>query len=226
MKFNGIIFDFNGVLWWDSHLQEMAWQKFAVQLRERPFADEEMAVQVHGRNNRHTLEYLTEQDLTADQLHQLSEQKEQIYRDMCLALDDQFQLSPGAVDLLDFLVTSQIPHTIATASGKSNVDFFIAHLNLAHWFDLDQIVYDDGTRRGKPAPDFYRDAAQMLDVPPEKCIVVEDSRSGMAAARAAGIGHIIALGPSATHANLAQIEGIDHVVADLSQISHSIFVEG
>jgi beta-phosphoglucomutase-like phosphatase (HAD superfamily) len=54
-------------------------------------------------------------------------------------------------------------------------------------------------------------------------MVVEDSRSGMAAAHAAGIGHIIALGPPDTHAALSQIEGVGRIVADLSQIPHNIF---
>jgi HAD superfamily hydrolase (TIGR01509 family) len=224
MKFEGIIFDFNGVLWWDGHLQEAAWQTFAEQLRGRPFTNEEIAVQVHGRNNRHTLEYLTGQKLTSQQVHQLSEQKETIYRQMCLALGQQFQLSPGAVDLLDFLVANKIPHTIATASGKSNVDFFINNLDLGRWFNLDQIVYDNGTRRGKPAPDFYRDAAQILQIAPEKCVVVEDSRSGMAAAQAAGIGHIVALGPPLTHDRLAQIDGVHQVIVSLSELPRSLFL--
>lgn len=223
MKFKAIIFDFNGVLWWDGRLQEDAWQTFAVQLRGRPFTPEEIALQVHGRTNRHTLEYLTGQTLTDYRTHQLSEQKEDIYRQMCLALDDQFQLSPGAVDLLDFLVAHQIPHTIATASGKGNVDFFIEHLDLGRWFDLDKIVYDNGTRRGKPAPDFYRDAAQILGTAPQNCIVVEDSRSGIAAAQAAGIGYIVALGPPPEHERLAQAAGVTQVVADLSQLSRSLF---
>ncbi|MEJ2750273.1 MAG: HAD family phosphatase [Anaerolineae bacterium] len=224
MKYKAIIFDFNGVLWWDSHLQEAAWQKFAGQIRGRPFTTEEMAVQVHGRTNRHTLEYLTGHTLTAQRAYRLSEQKETIYRQMCLALGDQFQLSPGAAELLDFLVAYQIPHTIATASGKGNVDFFIEHLELGRWFDIEQIVYDNGARRGKPAPDCYRDAAQILGIDPQQCIVVEDSRSGMAAAQAAGIGHIIALGPSSAHKRLAQVDGVNQVVADLSQISRSLFL--
>jgi beta-phosphoglucomutase len=224
MKSKAIIFDFNGVLWWDGRLQEDAWQTFAVQLRGRPFTPEEMAVQVHGRTNRHTLEYLTGQILTAEQSNQLSEQKETIYREMCLALGEQFQLSPGAAELLDFLVANRIPHTIATASGKGNVDFFVKHLDLGRWFHLDQIVYDNGTRRGKPAPDCYRDAALVLATAPGNCVVVEDSRSGMAAAHAAGIGHIVALGPLPAHERLAQVAGVKQVVTDLSQIPRSLFL--
>jgi len=224
MKFSALIFDFNGVLWWDNQLQETAWQKFAEQMRGRPFTADEMALHVHGRANRYTLEYLTQQTLSAAQTESLSEQKETLYREMCLALGDKFRLSPGTTELLDFLVANQIPHTIATASGKSNVDFFSEKLELARWFDLSQIVFDDGVRCGKPAPDFYRDAAQTLNIAPGRCVVVEDSHSGMAAALAAGIGHIVALGPPKMHDRLAQVKGVNRVVTDLSQIPRRLFI--
>ncbi len=57
-------------------------------------------------------------------------------------------------------------------------------------------MYDDGTFPGKPAPDIYRIAAARLGRTPERCIVVEDSLSGIAAARAAGIGWIAAVSTS------------------------------
>jgi len=41
-KFSGLIFDFNGVLFWDDHLQRKSWLKFAGQLREAPLTDGEI----------------------------------------------------------------------------------------------------------------------------------------------------------------------------------------
>ena len=133
-------------------------------------------------------------------------------------MGQEFKLSPGATELLDFLVERNIPHTIATASGRPNVDFFVEQLALATWFEIDKIVYDDGTMSGKPAPDLYLRAAGHLGLEPSKCVVIEDSRSGIQAARAAGIGHIIALGPVETHAELAGIEGVAEVVENLAQV--------
>ena len=78
MKFLGIIFDFNGVLWWDNHLQEQAWSQFAEQFSGIYLTSEEMASQVHGRNNRHTLEFLAGTNLDDEQIEQLSGQKETI----------------------------------------------------------------------------------------------------------------------------------------------------
>lgn len=218
MKLEGIIFDFNGVLWWDTHLQEIAWKRFSETIRGTPLSSEEIRTHVHGRNNRYTFEYLTGRSINGGELAQMIQQKESIYRQMCLDQGADFKLSPGAVELLDYLVEHDIPHTIATASEKTNLNFFVAHLHLERWFDLGKIVFDDGTRRGKPAPDFYLDAARELGLDPPSCIVVEDSDSGIEAARAAGIGHVVALGPSEAHERLGRLDGVNRVVIGLAEL--------
>ncbi len=217
-RFLGLIFDFNGVLWWDGALQEESWNEFAVAVRGEPFSAAEMAAQVHGRNMGHTLEYLTQRSLTAREVEQLAETKEVVYRRLCLAQGAGFCLSPGAVELLDWLVERGIPHTIATASRWPNVSFFIERLGLGDWFEVAQIVFDDGTRPGKPAPDIYVEAARRLGLPPGRCVVVEDSRSGLAAARAAGVGCLVALTTTHAEAELAQLPGVDLLLPDLSAL--------
>ncbi len=221
--FSGLIFDFNGVLWWDNALQEQAWRDFSARLRGVPLSPEEMAEHVHGRNNPYTLQYLAGTALTGERMDQLSEQKEEIYRNLCLEQGDKFRLSPGAEPLLDFLVREEVPHTIATASGKGNVDFFVDHLNLARWFDLDKIVYDDGAMDGKPAPDFFLAAADRLDVPPGRCIVIEDSISGLKAARAAGIGRVFLLDGDGGHAGRLEPQSSATVINDLTELDRSLF---
>ncbi len=216
--FSAFIFDFNGVLFWDEAQQEDSWRAFATQLRPAPLTAEEFRVHVHGRNGKYTLEYLLGHAISQAQADDYMEQKEIIYREMCLALGQGFCLSPGAITLLNQLAAANIPHTIATASGKNNVDFFIEHLELARWFDLAQISYDNGQIAGKPAPDLYLQAAKNLGARPQKCVVAEDSVSGMQAAHNAAIGHIIAVGPKSSHPALNQVKIIQQVVENLGQI--------
>ncbi len=224
MTFKGIIFDFNGVLLWDGRLHEQAWTEFARQVRDKPFTVEEMAVQMHGRSNHAILEYLTGEKLDYAAAQKLAEQKEGIYRQMCLDWGNEFRLSPGAEELLDRLVAHNVPRTIATASEAVNLAFFVQHLHLARWFELGKIVFDDGTMPNKPAPDIYLRAAATLRLSPRECVVVEDSRSGIEAARAAGIGHIIALGPAPTHPHLLALPGVSQVVENLGEVqTESLF---
>jgi beta-phosphoglucomutase-like phosphatase (HAD superfamily) len=226
MKLLGMIFDFNGVLWWDKYLQEQAWSQFAEQFNGFSFTSEEMALRVHGRNNQHTLEYLTGTNLDDERLAQLSNQKETIYRDLCLAQGDDFKLSPGATDLLGDLVANGIPCSIATASGKDNLDFFVEYLHLDRWFEIENIVYDDGSRPGKPAADIYLQAAELLGLNPGDCVVVEDSLSGIQAAHAAGTGYIIVVSAGDGYEHMIGPQGVDLVVENLGQIPwKGLFIE-
>ena len=97
MVYQGIIFDFNGVLLWDSQLQEQAWREFAREQFGISLTDEIMATEVNGRNNKHTLEFLAGTPLEDKRVEQLSNQKEVLYRALCLVQGDEFELSPGAI---------------------------------------------------------------------------------------------------------------------------------
>lgn len=214
--FKGIVFDFNGVLFWDSHLHEKAWRDFSIVLRETPVSSEEIFTHVHGRPNKYVMEYLLNRSITSQESITLSHQKESLYRELCLQTPEDFQLSPGAIDLFDFLITRDIPFTIATASGGDNLAFFIKHLKLDKWFDLSQIVYDDGSFTGKQG--MYLKAADNLKLKPQECVVIEDAHSGITAAHNANIGKIIALGPMGDHERLLSIQGVSQVVTSLDKI--------
>jgi beta-phosphoglucomutase-like phosphatase (HAD superfamily) len=219
MKYRGIIFDFNGVLWWDTELQEQAWKSFSKNLRGTSLTKAEMKIHVHGRNNKHTLSYLVGHNVNSDELEQLTQEKENIYRELCLAKGKDFKLSPGAKELLSYLVKHSIPNTIATASEKSNLDFFIKYLKLDKWFNVSKIVYDNGKLQGKPAPDIYLKACKNIQLNPKECIVVEDAISGIRAARAARIGKIIALGARYKEPGLKELEGYNNVIENLGEIN-------
>lgn len=89
---------------------------------------------------------------------------------------------PGALGLLAELSAEGIPTALVSASPRSIVDLVLPNLN--HRFD--EVVAAEDTVRGKPYPDPYLEAARRLDVDPEKCVAIEDSPTGIAAARAAG----------------------------------------
>lgn len=191
----GIIFDFNGTLFWDSEIQENAWKTFGTKLSGRNITDEEFNTYIHGRTNKDTLEYLTERVLTDKEVNELAQQKESIYRDLCKSDLNKFKLAPGVERYLDYLKENNIPFTIATASEINNVNFFIKEFQLDKWFDIIKIVYDDGTFRGKPEPDIYLKASEALNIQPDNCIVFEDALSGVQSAQRAGVKEIIAVVP-------------------------------
>ena len=77
-------------------------------------------------------------------------------------------------------------------------------------------------RHGKPAPDLFLYAAREMGVLPERCVVVEDSLAGIAAARAAGMTAIGFCGGShcaPDHAARLSAAGATSVIADLRDLA-------
>ena len=106
--------------------------------------------------------------------------------------------------------------TIATGSEIVNVRFFMEQFRLDRWFALERIVYDDGQLPGKPNPEIYQRTAANLGLAPEACVVAEDAPAGVAAARAAGIGRILAVAQGQAAGHMASLPGVDEVMADFT----------
>lgn len=223
MKYKGIIFDFNGTLFFDSEKHLEAWREYSRKLRGTAFSDDEMRKYMFGRTNEDIIAYAIGKKPDADMVEELAREKEAVYREMCRKDAENTVLAPGAVEFLDFLKAHNIPMTIATMSEKDNVDFYIEEFQLAKWFDIDKIVYSDGTLPGKPAPDIYLKAAEKLGLTPKECIVVEDAISGIDAAHSADIGKIIAIASMESEDLYKNIPAVSQIIKNFDEIDRDIF---
>ncbi len=91
-------------------------------------------------------------------------------------------------DGLPELVAKVAPHyRLAVASGSVHpvIDEVLAMKSLRQFFPVVVSVQD--VAKGKPAPDIFLRAAELLEVEPATCCVIEDSAAGVTAARAAGM---------------------------------------
>lgn len=141
----------------------------------------------------------------------LSEEKEDIYRDIIIGDPTLQILTAGAPEVLDRLTAMGVPYAIATGSIRSNCEFYMDVLGLDRWFDFDRIFCSDGTLPGKPDPAPYREAMRHLGYAPEDTIVVEDSPAGIQSAVGAGIDTIIALHAEpdgGAYAHIPQVRGV------------------
>ena len=202
MKKKGILFDFNGTLFWDSHYHELAWNAMSEKLRGVPMSHEELTSKMHGRNNKQVLEMIFTHPIDDDYSRQLSEEKEASYRQMCLENPESFKLAPGVIDLLNELKAHNVPMNIASASIKPNIDFFVEHFQLANWFDPDKI------------------AAELIGIPVEESVIVEDSVSGIQFGKAVHA-TVIALGDESKDARFKEL-GVDGIIRDFTEFDRSI----
>ena len=221
----GVIFDFNGTLFDDSDKQERAWKEFAGSRFHREISPEEFRRYVHGRNSEFIVQYLSDTELSQEQIRQYAEEKETTYRALCDADPLHTRLTLGCKLLLSELRDRHIPMTIATASPKSNVEYYIKKFRLEKWFTPDKIVFNDGTIPGKPNPDLYRLAAKAIQVEPEQCIVFEDSVSGIQAAYRAGSRKIVAIVRNGPKAPFEDLPGVCDVISCFPQFDRMLLWE-
>lgn len=219
----GIIFDFNGTLYWDSQLHYDAWVEYSKILRGTPFTREEMRDKMFGHTNKDIIQYAIGKEPTAEMVEKYAKEKESLYRKRCLIDRENFKLAPGAEEFLDFLKENNIPMTIATMSEWDNVEFYIREFNLSKWFDVDKIVYSNGKIPGKPAPDIFLIAAKNLDLNPKDCLVFEDAIAGINAAKAASIGKIIAVDSIEPPEFYQNIEGLSGIITNFSEVDRTLF---
>ena len=166
----GVIFDFNGTLFWDTPLHNLAWDGFlenhGISLTHR-----EKNEKIHGKYNQDIFRTLFSRTLSREEEQTFIREKEGIYQQLCLK--GELKLAPGAETLLKFLSKQRIPYTIATASGKENVDFYFRYLGLADYFDPSKVIYNDGSFPGKPQPDIFLKASQTLGLEPHETLVLK-----------------------------------------------------
>ena len=188
MKLKGVIFDFNGTLFWDTKLHNKAWDLFLDKMGIS-LTDLEKTEKIHGKNNKDILNNVFPMELSEEDIVKFSTEKERIYQAICLRQD--MQLAPGAKEFLNFLLTNNIPSTIATASEVDNVNFYFDHLDLKPFFDRAKVIFDDGSLYSKPHPQIFQKAMNVLGLKESETLIFEDSLAGIAAAENAGAGRII-----------------------------------
>ena len=120
-------------------------------------------------------------NLSDEDVQRLSDEKEALFRNMSGKLEPM----PGALELVRHLHALAIPQAIGSSAPRDNIPYVLRALGIAELFDATVSRWD--VQHGKPAPDIFLAAAKRLDMPPGRCIVLEDAPAGIAAAGAAGM---------------------------------------
>lgn len=133
---------------------------------------------------------------------------------------------PGSVAFLDALTAYRRddgePVAVAIVSSSKNARPVLEAAGLLDRFEVivDGVVAAAEGIPGKPNPDTYLYAAELLGVPADRAIVVEDAHSGVAAGRAGSFGLVLGVDRGAGHEELLA-NGADVVVDDLGELISS-----
>ncbi|MBA2764225.1 MAG: HAD family phosphatase [Thermoleophilaceae bacterium] len=108
------------------------------------------------------------------------------------------------------------PLAIASSANRPLIDLFLTESGLAALFCV--AVSSEEVARGKPAPDVYLRAAELLELDPASCAAVEDSSNGLRAAAAAGFA-VVAIPNREFPPAADALEGADLVIGSIRELT-------
>jgi beta-phosphoglucomutase family hydrolase len=197
------IFDMDGVLIDSTAAHTEAWRLY---LNRHGVEMSDIAARMLGKHNDEIVrEFFAGRDLSAEEALRHASEKERLYREIMRPVFES-RLVAGVVDFIRR--HPGIPMAIASNAEAANVDFVLESAGIRGYFAC--VVNGHDVARPKPFPDIFLRAAELLGVPAECCIVFEDSETGVAAARAAGM-RVVAL-----LTTLHKFDNVELTIADFT----------
>lgn len=202
MKIEAVIFDLDGVIVSTDECHYRAWKKTADE--EGIYFDRKINDRLRGVSRMDSLEIVLERAerlYTDEEKVELAERKNNYYKEYIKKLTKDDILN-GVNENLAELKAKGIK--VAIGSSSKNTPDILKYIGLDNYFDA--VSDGNNIRKSKPDPEVFLKAADMLGVPYEKCLVVEDADSGIEAGKRAGM-YTLAVNNA---------KGADYSLADLS----------
>lgn len=202
------VFDMDGVIVDSNPYHKIALREFCGK-HGYTLTETELREKIYGRANKDWIPNLFGR-IDPSLAKRYADEKESLFREIYAP---HIQAVPGLIEFLDELDRSHIARAIATSAPRANVDFTLDRTGISHYFEV--ILDESLVNKGKPDPEIYLKTAKALNLPPNQCVVIEDSLSGVEAATAAG-SRVIAI--TTTHSK-AEFPPVDLVIDNFVGLS-------
>ena len=181
-KIKGIIFDLDGVICSTDEYHYLAWKALADRLGI-PF-DRERNNLLRGVSRMASLDIILEKSdktYSDEEKRAFAEEKNDMYRQL-LGRMSSADLPDGVRSTLDTLRNAGL--RLAIGSSSKNTPYILERIGLGSFFDA--VADGNCITHSKPDPEVFLKAAEMIELSPSECIVVEDAHAGVEAAVAGG----------------------------------------
>jgi beta-phosphoglucomutase len=214
MKKRGYIFDLDGVIVDTAKYHFLAWKKLANSIGI-DFSQEQNE-QLKGVSRVQSLEKILawgNKTISAAHFTRLMTSKNDDYLLHVHEMSES-EILPDVIKILNFLVDESQP--VALGSASKNARLILNKVNLINKFEA--IVDGTNVSKAKPDPEVFLIAAKQLEMPPEDCIVFEDSVAGVQAANSA---NMISIGIG----DAKILHEADYIFRDFTEISTDFLKE-
>lgn len=180
MKRPALVFDMDGVIVDSTGVHTEAWRKY---LEGHGIAASDIGSRMLGKHNADIVRDLFgTADLTSETVAGHGREKEKLYRDM-IGPELAGLMVPGFLQFVER--HGDLPLAVASNAEPENVAFVLEKAGIRELFQV--VVDGHEVKRPKPDPEIYLTVAARLGVLPQDCVVFEDSHTGIAAAKGAGM---------------------------------------
>lgn len=200
-----VIFDLDGVIVSTDDCHFRAWKRMADE--EGIYFDREINNRLRGVSRMASLDIVLERskrEYSEKEKQELAERKNEYYKELICELTPD-DILPGVMDKLENLKENGIK--IAIGSSSKNTPIILKQIGLDGYFD----AVSDGNNitHSKPDPEVFLKAAEMLNIPPEDCMIVEDADAGIEAGKRAGMKTLAVQGAKGADFSAENLEKCD-----------------
>jgi HAD superfamily hydrolase (TIGR01509 family) len=208
----GFIFDMDGVVIDSNPYHKIAWERFLAG-QGIHFDDQLFDNVLSGRTGPTSLRIIYGDDLPQEDLEVFLQKVDSNYQNLLRESKDVRSIA-GIHQFLDQVSGKGIRMALATSAPELNIELGLQKLQLENTFE--HIIGKVDVTHGKPHPEVYLKALELLALPPESCVVFEDSKAGIQSARSAGI-KVVGIASGHSRDELLE-EGVALVVDDFTQL--------
>ena len=207
----GLLFDMDGTLVDNLAYHFMAFDAYAK--REGFTLLEPMSLKFNGMHSDAIFTKILSEDVVAEYgLDRLHREKEEVYREM---YRPHIEPIAGLMELLNEAKKAGVKCAIGSSGCRENVEMIIEALGIADL--IDGSISGSDVTHGKPHPEIFTKAHELLGLKAEECVVVEDAVNGILAGVAAGC-KCIAVTTTSSAETLAEV-GASMCFADYSTVT-------
>ena len=179
MKYEAVIFDLDGVICFTDQYHYKAWKAVADKLGI--YFDEKINDRLRGVSRMESFEIILENfegEMSQEEKEKWVTEKNTIYKELLKDMSEK-DLSSEVKETLDGLREKGL--ILAIGSSSKNARFILGQLGLGDYFDA--ISDGNNIEKSKPDPEVFIKAAQFINTQADKCLVVEDAKAGVQAAK-------------------------------------------
>lgn len=206
-----VIFDMDGVIIDSEPLHHKVFKEYTHSKFGLTISDEEYNRFI-GTTNHHMYSILKEKYNLKEDLITLIEEYEEKCLEFLLSRTTEKPIH-GVDVLIKNLHQNKIKLALASSSPKKSINIVLDMFDMNKFFDVKVSGQEVGN--SKPAPDIFLRAAELLNICPKECLVFEDSRNGVAAAKAAGMQCIAFYNPNSGQQDLSRADKIIESFAEV-----------